>query len=68
MDLRIITKNQAADQEKGFLTKSGSEPYGRETAMPTACVLTYCSKLKIKFLTLYQLNFIETEMPSFSFY
>ena len=53
MDLRIITKNPAADQEKGFLTKSGSDPYGRETAMPTACVLTYCSNLKIKFPTLY---------------
>ena len=36
MNLRIITKNHAADPEKGFLKKSISKPYGRATAMPTA--------------------------------
>ena len=33
---RIITKNDAADPEIGFLTKSISKPNGRATAMPTA--------------------------------
>ena len=36
MNLRIITKNHAADPEIGFLTKSIPKPYGRATAMPTA--------------------------------
>ena len=36
MNLRIITKNRAADPEIGFLTKSILKPYGRTTAMPTA--------------------------------
>ena len=36
MNLRIKTKNHAADPEIGFLTKSISKPYGRATAMPTA--------------------------------
>ena len=36
MNLKIVTKNHAADQEIGFLIKSISEPYGRATAMPTA--------------------------------
>ena len=36
MNLRIITKNHAADPEKGFLTKSISKPYGGATAMPPA--------------------------------
>ena len=36
MNLRIITKNDAADQEIGFHTKSTSKPYGRATAMPPA--------------------------------
>ena len=36
MNLRIITKNPAADPERGFLTKSISKPNGRATAMPTA--------------------------------
>ena len=40
MNLRIITKNHAADPEKGFLTKSISKPNGRATAMPTAWELT----------------------------
>ena len=36
MNLRILTKNHAADPEIGSLTKSISEPYGRATAMPSA--------------------------------
>ena len=36
MNLRIITKNHAADSEIGFLTKSILKPYGRATALPTA--------------------------------
>ena len=36
INLKIITKNHAADQEIGFLTKSISKPVGRATAMPTA--------------------------------
>ena len=36
MNLRIITKNRAADPEIVFLVKSILEPYGRSTAMPTA--------------------------------
>ena len=35
INLRIITKNHAADPEIGFLKKSISKPYGRTTAMPT---------------------------------
>ena len=36
MNLRIISKNHAADPEKRSLTKSISTPYGRATAMPPA--------------------------------
>ena len=36
---RIITKNNAADPEIGFLAKSISKPYGRVRAMPPAWVL-----------------------------
>ena len=36
MNLRIITKNHAADPEKGFLAKSISKSNGYATAMPTA--------------------------------
>ena len=35
MNLRMITKNHAADPEIGFLTKSISKPSGRATAMPS---------------------------------
>ena len=35
MNFRIITKNDVADPEIGFLTRSISKPYGRATAMPT---------------------------------
>ena len=41
MNLRIITKNHAADPETGFLTKSISKPYGRATAMPPAWELRF---------------------------
>ena len=44
-NLRIITKNHAADPEIGFLTKSISKPHGRATAVPTAWEL---SKVNIK--------------------
>ena len=36
MNLRMITKNQAADPEIGFLIKWISKPFGRATAMPPA--------------------------------
>ena len=36
MDLRIIERNHAVDQEIGFLTKSISKPYDCVTAKPTA--------------------------------
>ena len=36
INLRIITKNHAAEPEIGFLIKSISKPYGRATAMPAA--------------------------------
>ena len=40
MNLRIITKNHAADPEIGFLKKSISKLYSRATAMPPAWELT----------------------------
>ena len=43
MNLRRITKNHAADPEKGFLAESISKPNGRATAMPTAWELTFRS-------------------------
>ena len=36
MNLRVITKNHAADPEIRFVTKSILKPYGRATAMPPA--------------------------------
>ena len=36
MNLRIKTKNPAADPEIGFLTKSISKPFGRAMAMSPA--------------------------------
>ena len=39
MNLRIITKNHAADPEIEFLTKLISKPNGSATAMPTALEL-----------------------------
>ena len=44
INLRIITKNHAADPDIEFLTKSISKPYGRATAMPTAWELNYIGK------------------------
>ena len=35
MNLRVITKNHAADPEIRFLTKSILRPYSRAAAMPT---------------------------------
>ena len=41
MNLTIITKNYAADQEKRFVEKSISKSNGCATAMPTAWEITY---------------------------
>ena len=41
MNLRIITKNHAADPEIRFLIKSISKPFGRATGMPPAWGLDY---------------------------
>ena len=40
MNLRIITKNHAADPEKGLLAKSISKSNDYATAMPTAWELS----------------------------
>ena len=40
MNLRIITNNNAANPEKGFLTASISRPYGRTRVITTAWKLT----------------------------
>ena len=40
LNLRIITKNHAADLEIGLLTKSISKPNGCAMAMPTAWELS----------------------------
>ena len=41
MNLRITTKNHAADPKIGFLTKVISEPNGCTTVMPTAWELSH---------------------------
>ena len=41
MNLRIITKNHAADPEIGFLTKLILKPNGRASAIPTAWELKW---------------------------
>ena len=41
MNLRMIKRNHATDQEKGFLTKSISKFNGCATAMPTAWELRF---------------------------
>ena len=46
MNLRIIKKNQAADPEIGFLTKSILQPYGHAAAMPTAWELNFSLSLQ----------------------
>ena len=48
INMRIITKNHAADPEQGFLKKSISKPYGRATAMPQALELR--ANFRSKFL------------------
>ena len=49
INLRVITKNLEADQEKGLRTKAISKPYSRATAKPSNCVFKalsyYCSHL-----------------------
>ena len=40
INFRIITKNHAANPEKGFLTKPFSKPYGRASTMPPAWELS----------------------------
>ena len=40
-NLKIISKNHAADSEKAFLTNSISKPFGRATASPTAWELKF---------------------------
>ena len=47
MNLRIITKDRAADPEKRFLTKSILTPYGYVTAMPPSW------KLKLNAFNIY---------------
>ena len=49
VNLTIITKNDEADPEIGFLTKSILKPYGRATAIPRAWVLRYFGTRKINF-------------------
>ena len=44
MNLRIITKNHAADPEIGFLAKSIQKSNGCATAMPTAWELNEINK------------------------
>ena len=51
MNLRIITKNLAADPEIGFLTKSISKPYGRATVMPTAWELSCKTDALVEFVS-----------------
>ena len=48
MNLRIITKNRAADPEIGFLTKSILKSYGRAVAMPSAWELKKNTALRKK--------------------
>ena len=49
MNLRIITKNHAADPEIGFLTKSISNPNGCAMAMPTVRELKLNLEIIISF-------------------
>ena len=44
MNLRIVTKNRAADPKIGFHTKSVFKPQGNAAAMPTAWELTSRTK------------------------
>ena len=51
MNLRITTKNHAADPEIGFLSKSISKPNGCATAMPTTWELKFVlwTRFKIRY-------------------
>ena len=60
MNLRIKTKNHAADPEKGFLAKSISKSNGYATAMPTAWELT---RLILQNLFTGQFIYSTTEHP-----
>ena len=46
MNLRIITKNDAADPEIGFLTKSILKQYERTAAVATAWELSHIAYVK----------------------
>ena len=46
MNLRIITKTDAADPEIGFLTKSTLKPYDRAAAVATAWELSHIAYVK----------------------
>ena len=52
MKLTIITKDYAADPEKGFLAKSISKSNGCATAIPTAWELLYLSESSVRSKTL----------------
>ena len=52
MNLRMITKNHAADPGLGFLTKSILKPYGRAAAMSTAWELNENDSLNMTFASL----------------
>ena len=47
----MITKNHAADPEKGLLTKSISKLYGRARAIPLTLELTSIVRLIIRVFT-----------------
>ena len=48
MNLRIITRNHAADRKIRFLTKSISKPFGRAMAMPRAWELMRIGSVNFK--------------------
>ena len=58
MNLRMITKNNAAYPERGFFTKSIPKPNGYATAMPTAWKL-----IPVNYLT-HMLYFLRWRMVS----
>ena len=59
MNLRIITKNRAADPKIGFLTKSIFKPCGCAAAMPTAWELSLVCNNIICFEPLFKKVFCE---------
>ena len=62
MNLTIITKNYAADQEKRFVEKSISKSNGCATAMPTAWEITFKIKYLEPFLLAQQRNNLQKEL------